>query len=154
VDGETEGGGFTRVRVTEGEWAGWSCFPGSDPFEDLIGRFYVKRGEDGARICGFRAEARHMNGQGGMHGGCIMTFADYALFMIAADALRDTAVVTAAFTCELVGQVREGDRLEAKGEVVKAGRSLVFVRGLVVNVSAGETAAAFSGTLKKLGVRP
>src|SRR5260221_3510099 len=34
----------TLTPVTEGEWAGWSHYPGGDPFEDLAGPFYFKVG--------------------------------------------------------------------------------------------------------------
>jgi acyl-coenzyme A thioesterase PaaI-like protein len=45
---------------------------------------------------------------------------------------------------------REGELVECRGEVVKAGRSMVFVRGLIVNASAGgEPMASFSSVLKK-----
>jgi acyl-coenzyme A thioesterase PaaI-like protein len=138
------------TTVTEGEWAGWSWYPGGDPFEDLAGPFYFKDGEDGVPVCAFRAEKKHMNGGLFMHGGCVMTFADFALFVIARAAIAGTPTVTATFNCELVGTAREGDLVECRGEVVKAGRSMVFVRGIISNASAGgEPIASFSSVLKK-----
>jgi uncharacterized protein (TIGR00369 family) len=140
----------TLTPMTEGEWAGWSCYPGGDPFEDLAGTFYFKDGDDGVPVSAFRAERKHMNGGGFMHGGCVMTFADFALFVIARDAILGSMTVTATFNCELVGTAREGDLVECRGEVVKAGRSMVFVRGLITNASAGgEPMASFSSVLKK-----
>jgi acyl-coenzyme A thioesterase PaaI-like protein len=44
-----------------------------------------------------------------------------------------------------------GALLEARGEVVKAGRSLVFLRGLMT--VEGETVFAFSAVIKKTGKR-
>jgi acyl-coenzyme A thioesterase PaaI-like protein len=91
-----------------------------------------------------------MNGGGFMHGGCMMTFADFALFVIARQAILGSPTVTATFNCELVGTAREGDLVECTGEVVKGGRSMVFVRGLIANASAGgEPMASFSSVLKK-----
>ena len=139
-----------QTPITEGEWAGWSYYPGGDPYEDLAGPFYFKVGDDGVPVSAFRAEPRHMNGGGFMHGGCMMTFADYALFVIAKHAIDGQASVTATFNCELVGTAREGEMVECRGEVVKAGRSMVFVRGLITNASqAGEPMASFSSVLKK-----
>jgi len=136
--------------VTEGEWAGWSHYPGGDPFEDLTGMFYCRVDEAGGRVCAFRAERKHMNGGMFMHGGCVMTFADFCLFWIARDAIEGESSVTATFNCELVGTAREGELVECRGEVVKAGRSMVFVRGLITNASAGgEPIASFSSVLKK-----
>jgi uncharacterized protein (TIGR00369 family) len=138
------------TQVTSGEWAGWSHYPGGDPFEDLAGTFYVKTGDDAVPVCAFRAERKHMNGGGFMHGGCVMTFADFALFVIARHDINGAASVTATFNCELVGTAREGDLVECRGEVVKAGRSMIFVRGLITNASAGgEPMASFSSVLKK-----
>jgi len=138
------------ITVTDGEWAGWSCYPGGDPFEDLAGPFYYRVGEDGRPVCAFRAERKHMNGGGFMHGGCAMTFADFCLFVIARDVI-DGKTVTATFNGELVGTAREGDLVECVGEVVKAGRSMVFVRGLITND--GEPVMSFSSVLKKTGTR-
>ena len=73
------------ITVTDGEWAGWQCYPGGDPFEDLAGPFYYRVDADGRKVCAFRAERKHMNGGGFMHGGCVMTFADFCLFVIARD---------------------------------------------------------------------
>jgi uncharacterized protein (TIGR00369 family) len=99
-------------------------------------------------ICAFRAEARHMNGGGFIHGGCLMTFADYALFCIAEDALKDTGSVTASLNAEFIDAAVAGDLIEATGEVVRAGASLVFIRGLVA--TAGRPLLNFSGIVKKV----
>ncbi|MFN7674210.1 MAG: PaaI family thioesterase, partial [bacterium] len=67
--------------VTEGAFANWSTWGnGSDPFETLTGPFYMKPLPEGGYICAFMPEERHCNGMGNIHGGCLMTFADFALF--------------------------------------------------------------------------
>jgi acyl-coenzyme A thioesterase PaaI-like protein len=159
-EGRMDGGDDTqdyvsKLRaVTDGEWAGWSFYPGGDPFEDLAGPFYFRVGDDGRPVCAFIAERKHMNGGMFMHGGCVMTFADFCLFVIARDALVDSRAVTATFNGEFVGSAGIGDRVECTGEVVKAGRSMVFVRGLIVNASrGGEPMMSFSSVLKKMGPR-
>lgn len=145
--GETENNYTSKLtQVTSGEWAGWSCYPGGDPFEDLAGPFYFKVDDEGP-VCAFRAERKHLNGGGFLHGGCVMTFADFSLFVIARDAIQGSSTVTATFNCELVGTAFEGDLVECRGEVVKPGRSMVFVRGLIT--SKGEPIASFSSVLKK-----
>ena len=111
--------GWKHQVVEDGEWAGWTLY-GSDPFEDHAGPFYFKIEENGRPVCAMRAEKHHMNGGGFMHGGAIMTFADYCLFVIARDALADSRSVTATFNSEFVGAVPEGSLLECRGEVVKA----------------------------------
>ena len=78
MDGGEEQNGYTSklTTVTEGEWAGWSFYPGGDPYEDLAGPFYYRIDERGP-VCAFRAEHKHMNGGMFLHGGCVMTFADF-----------------------------------------------------------------------------
>ena len=133
--------------VTEGEWAGWNWYPGGDPFEDHAGPFYWRKDPDGTPRCAFRAEKKHLNGGGFLHGGCVMTFADYALFVIAREHLAGGHTVTATLNGEFVGTAHEGALVECTGEVVKAGRSMIFVRGLIT--SGGETLMSFSSVLKK-----
>jgi len=149
--GELETNYQSRLTpVTEGEWAGWSYYPGGDPYEDLAGPFYFKVGDDGVPVCAFRAERKHMNGGMFMHGGCVMTFADFSLFVIARDAIAGSSTVTATFNCELVGSAGIGELVECRGDVVKAGRSMIFVRGIISNASqGGAPIASFSSVLKK-----
>jgi acyl-coenzyme A thioesterase PaaI-like protein len=137
--------------VTDGEWAGWSCYPGGDPFEDHAGPFYFRDGPDGP-VCAFRAERKHMNGGGFLHGGLVMTFADFALFVIARQAIVGARAVTATFSGEFVGSAREGELVECTGEVVKNARSMVFCRGLIT--CKGEPVMSFSSVLKKTAPRP
>lgn len=149
MDGGAEENNYTSrlVTVSEGEWAGWSYYPGGDPFEDLAGPFYFRDGDDGRPVCAFRAERRHMNGGGFLHGGCVMTFADFCLFVIAREAITGTPSVTATFNGEFVGTGHVGDLIECTGEVVKAGRSMVFARGLIT--CKAEPVMSFSGVVKK-----
>ena len=138
---------WTPQPVKEGEWAGWGRYD-SDPYENLTGPFYARRGDDGQMVCAFRAEKKHMNGGGHMHGGCMATFADYALFMIADEALKDVGSVTASLNCEFVDGAQEGELIEARGEVVRAGGSMVFVRGLIT--ASGRPITNFSAIIKKI----
>ena len=49
---------------------------------------------------------------------------------------------------DFVDAARIGERLEATGEVIRGGRSLVFIRGLVS--AQGRPVMSFSGVLKKI----
>ena len=151
ADGGDDVGPHGPFLVTEGEWAGWRQWVGGDPYEDLSGPFYFKADETGAIRCAFRAEKKHMNGGGFMHGGCVLTFADYSLFVIGREALKDTHAVTVSLNGEFVGPAHEGDLVEATGEVVRAGGSLVFLRGTIS--TGGSPMMTFSGVVKKLKKR-
>lgn len=144
--GEEQSSVWVHKTVESGEWKGWTYYS-ADPFEDHAGPFFYRLEADGRPVCAFRTEHKHMNGGNFLHGGAFMTFADYAIFVIARDALRDGNSVTATFNCELVGAVPLGAVVECRGEVVKNARSMVFLRGLMT--TGGETVMSFSAVIKK-----
>lgn len=138
------------ILVTEGEFAGWKNWA-HDAFETRAGPFYYREGEDGAPVCAFRAEPRHMNGGGFMHGGCLMTFADFALFSIAQSEMAGQMGVTLNLAGDFLGPVHAGQLVEARGEVTRGGGKTVFVRGLVTGD--GTPALSFTGIIRKVGPR-
>lgn len=143
--------GLTPPHVS-GEWAGWSSWAGDEPFEDYAGPYYTRRDEAGGIVTGFRLEAKNMNGGGVAHGGALVTFADYSLFMIAAEEMGGGPGVTVSLNSEFLAGPKLGALLTCRGEVSKAGRSLVFVRGMIDD--AGAPVLAFSGVIKRLTPPP
>lgn len=150
MDGGGEASGGPRL-IEDGEWAGWLYWGDHDPFEAQSGPYYFRKEADGTTRCAFRAERKHMNGGSFMHGGCMMTFADYALFSIAYEELRGHYAVTVSLNGEFVGPAHEGDLVECTGEVVKAGKSMIFVRGLIF--TGDRPMMSFSGVVKKVRER-
>lgn len=134
------------VQATSGEFAGWWTWT-RDNFETHNGPFW-HREENGEIRCAFRLEDKHMNGGGAVHGGCLMTFADYCLFAISNKVLVDGRGVTLSFSSEFIDAAYEGDLVECTGEVVRAGRSIIFVRGLLT--TSGRPLLSFSGTVKRI----
>ncbi len=126
---------------------GYHTWDGTDPYEDMIGPFYMKENGDGTYRTAFYAQDKHINGQGALHGGLLMSFADFALFAIAKDHL-DGPCVTVGFNSEFIGAAGAGPLIEASGEVLRATRSLLFVRGTVF--TGDQTLLAFSGVLKRV----
>lgn len=137
----------TLTVVDSGEFAGWRFWQG-DPYETRSGPFYMKRADDGSYVSAFRAEARHMNGGGFMHGGCLMTFADFALFAIATDDLKGDHAVTLNLAGDFLGSVQSGALVEARGEVTRGGGKTIFVRGLITGD--GAPALSFTGIIRRL----
>lgn len=133
--------------ITDGEFVGWKTWP-SEPFEhDSAGPFYLREDDQGM-VAAFRAQRKHMNAGGVVHGGCLMTFADFALFAIAHDSGDEGGYgVTVAFTSEFLSGALEGEYIEARGEVIGGGKSITFVRGLVT--ADKRPVLNFSGTIKK-----
>jgi uncharacterized protein (TIGR00369 family) len=143
---------MTQTAIVEtGEFAGWRTWP-TEPFEyETAGPFYFKVDDDGP-VAAFRAARKHMNAGGVVHGGCLMAFADYALFAIAHEHIMDEYGVTVAFNSEFLSGPPEGDYIEARGEVLRAGRSIIFVRGLITGD--GKPCLNFSGTIMRKPKRP
>ena len=109
---------------------GYRSYDYEDPFEDWIGPFGYK--VEGGRISFvFDAQPRHRNSSESLHGGMLMTFADYAVCLTAVWDQPGEKCVTVSFNCEFVAAGRVGDRVESMCEVVRRTRSLTFVRGQV-----------------------
>jgi acyl-coenzyme A thioesterase PaaI-like protein len=135
---------------TSGEFKGWRTWS-RDSFESNTGPFWHRLDDDGRVRCAFRVEKKHLNGMGNVHGGCFMTFADYCLFAMAAPVLQGPGV-TVSFACEFLDAAREGELIECDGEILRAGGSLIFLRGVL---RSGERALfTFSGTIKRVKRRP
>lgn len=134
--------------MTQGEFAGWHFWKEETFENDAAGPFYFKKQEDGEYRAAFRAADKHLNAGGVVHGGCLMAFADYALFAIAHDHLGENYAVTISFNCEFIDGVQSGELVEARGEVIRAGGAIVFVRGMVS--ASGRAVLNFSGTFKRL----
>ncbi len=141
---------FAPVDVTEGPFAGWKTWGyGGDPFETLTGPFFLRVGADGAVEAATLPGPAHRNGAGPLHGGFLMTFADFAIFAIAWRELGQQSAVTVSLTSEFLSAGVAGEALHCTGEVTRATRSLIFARGLVTQQ--GRPVLAFTGILKKTG---
>ena len=133
-----------------GEFDGWYNWP-DEPFEaKTAGPFFYRKDGD-HYVSAFRCEEKHMNSGGVIHGGCLMTFADFSLFTIAHDHLGDSPGLTVAFASEFLDGAKSGEYMEARGDVLRAGRSIIFVRGIVT--ADGRPCLNFSGTIKKVKPR-
>jgi uncharacterized protein (TIGR00369 family) len=145
MDRETADSKFRPVA--SGAWSGWSTY-GDSPFEDHSGPFYTRIDENGRVVCAFRAAKHHVNGSGFVHGGCLTTFVDYAIFVIAHEALAGHSSVTVSMNAEFVDAGREGELIECRGEIVRAAASMVFIRGMIT--SGQRPLLNFSSIIKKL----
>lgn len=141
------------IVLTDGPFAGWTTWgAGADPFETHIGPLCFKIEDDRSIRTGFEPKHHHLNGGGALHGGALMGFADFSLFAIAHHELRGVHAVTVTCNSEFISAGDLNGLVEARGEVLRDTRSLVFVRGLITQAS--RPLLAFSGTLKKINPRP
>lgn len=126
---------------------GYVTDAGLDPAEDHTGPFYYRRTEDGF-VFAFRAAPHNCNLVGLVHGGVLMSFADFALCMEATDGYVEEQCVTVSFNCEFMAEARVGDLVQARSEKLRKTRSLVFVRGEIY--CGDRRLMAFSAIVKRL----
>jgi uncharacterized protein (TIGR00369 family) len=134
--------------------ARYSVFTPPDPFEDHVGPFYFRIDGDAARAgtvhCVLPTAARHGNYKGDVHGGAILTFADYALCLVAgraADGGTNTSfAMTVSIAVEFLAAALVGAPLEATGEPLQVTGRLAFARGSVTQQ--GKTIALWSGVVR------
>lgn len=134
----------------------YSVFVPPDPFEDHVGPFYYRITGDarqaGSVHCVLPTHERHGNYAGGVHGGATLTFADYALCLVAgraADGGTNTAfAVTVSIAVEFLDAGRVGLPLEASGEPLQVTGRLAFARGRITQQ--GKTIALWSGVCRHI----
>ena len=131
---------------TEGEFKGWRTWS-RDNFETHNGPFWHRMEDDGRIRCAFRVEKKHLNGASNVHGGAFMSFADYCLFATASPLLEGPGV-TMTFACEFLDAAREGELIEGRVDITRAGRSMIFLRGMLT--SGERSLFSFSGTIKRV----
>lgn len=109
-------------------------------FSELAGPLYVRKPKDGQTLAwAFRAEPKHLNRGGVVHGGMLMTFADHMLGSVVYFAAGKKPCSTIQLDVSFVAPGRPGDWIECSGEVVRTTSSLIFVRG---QVTAGDRTLA------------
>lgn len=130
---------------TDGEWAGWGRWSMDVPFEQHAGPFYIRRHEDGDAMGGFIPQDHNCRHGGTVHGGSLLTFADFSLFVIAAEALAGQDGVTVSLNSEFLSPALPHKRLTSRGKVTKAGKRMIFVQGQMEQE--GRPVLAFSGII-------
>ncbi len=133
-------------KARQAEWAGWHEWDGIDPFEMATGPFYVAR-DNGGLVTGFRPTAKNCNGHGHIHGGALMTFADFSLFMLAGSEGEEINGVTVTMNSEFLAPAQAGQLLIGCGERTGGGRSLVIVRGIIT--ADDRPVLSFSGVIRR-----
>ena len=113
----------------EFEAAGWYKMA-TRLFSAAIGTTWL-RGEKGRREVGVFTRPEIANDFKGMvHGGALMTFADIALGLAAADALDPPLMATTQLQFHFTSAAPIGKLLTCKPELVRQTSQLLFVRGL------------------------
>lgn len=121
-----------------------------DGFAAHVGPLWFIRDADGVRF-GFRAGAQHANPEGVVHGGMLMFFADHVLGAHVWHAIGRRPCATISLNCDFLRAARPGDWVEARAEITRKGRAVVFCRGSLE--VAGEPVLTADGVWKVIGER-
>ena len=132
----------------------YNIFDPPDPFEDHVGPFYYRISGDTALAdsvhCVLPTAGKMTNAGGVLHGGVLLTFADYALCLVAgraADKGTNTSfALTVSLTAEFLAAGEIGPPVEARGQPLRVTGSLAFARGVVTQ--GGRTLMTWSGTCR------
>lgn len=104
----------------------------TSPVLDLIGPLY-SLGEGKNLVLGLRAQTKHCNARGTVHGGMLATLADVALGYTMAFASEPPArLVTANLSLDFAGSAKVGDWLQAHVDIQKQGSRLSFANCYIV----------------------
>jgi uncharacterized protein (TIGR00369 family) len=109
--------------------AGFTEIPAMSGFGRAMGPWYEKT-EGQCFTLGFRAEERHINRLGIIHGGMMMAFADIVLSEAGRRITRKPSV-TMRMAVDFVSPAKLGDWIEGTGELSRSTRNLVFVRARI-----------------------
>ena len=109
---------------------GWKIMKTGEGFASLAGPIWAKREGGGWRYA-FLAETKHENRQGAVHGGMLMTFADHAIGFVAWEAAGRRKCVTMQLENQFLAAVKHGDFVECETEIVRAAKTVIFLRGVL-----------------------
>src|SRR6266851_1926827 len=129
--------------------AGWQPYR-DEGFIGLVGPFWSRPSGD-SYLYAFTAESKHHNRRGVVQGGMLMTFADRSMGMTCWYANERQPQATVQLDMHFIDAVQIGEFVEARCNVVRRTRALIFMAGeLVVGTRVVATA---KGVWKTLGKR-
>lgn len=138
--------------LSEGEFAGWSREVNREGFNGLVGAYYYQADDIANMKVAFKAGKEHLNGGGTVHGGCLLTLADTSMFIFSLPHLQNDGAVTVQLDAQFLSPGQEGDIIVATGEVTRAGKTLINVRGQLM---CGERLIlTYSGVMARKATRP
>lgn len=132
-------------------WYWWGGWRNPDSFAAQVGLMLFRpSGEPGVGIVRMFPEERHLNPGGSIHGGCVMSFIDMALFVGAFCAGMERAhYVTLDCHTRFLKRGRAGEPLDAHVRLLRqTPGGIVFLTGHVEQ--GGEACYGFTGSLKRV----
>ena len=119
------GSAATAGKTFDPAAAGWEPYR-DEGFIGLVGPFWSRQSGD-SYLYAFKAEPKHHNRRGVVQGGMMMTFADRSMGMTCWYANERQPQATVQLDMHFVDAVQIGEFVEAKCQVVRRTRSLIFM---------------------------
>jgi acyl-coenzyme A thioesterase PaaI-like protein len=116
--------------MTDPADAGWQPYT-DEGFIGLIGPWWQRRQGD-LIVYGFLAEPKHHNRRGVVQGGMLMSFADRSMGLTAWHANGQRAQATIQLDIQFIDAVQIGEFVEARCEIVRRTRSVIFMRSCLM----------------------
>jgi len=120
----------------------------TEPFEDFVGPFFYKKNENNY-ISAFECKDHHLNSMGSLHGGMIMSFIDYTMFVVCLETIKQQTFVTVSCSTEFLNSSVNDEIIYGDGEITQETKSMIFVKGKIFN-NQNKIISTFSGILKKI----
>lgn len=129
-------------------WHRWQ-FRDATRFNSFVEPLHVRVEGEIARVR-MLPRHEHSNMRNDVHGGALLGFMDVALFAAARGfgVLSAGGAVTLDLSAQFIGGGRVGEPLEARIELLRETKRMLFLRGLIVQ-EVTPTIASFTGTLRK-----
>ena len=111
--------------------AGFAPLDRRSPYIAAMGPFFWKV-EGSGRILGLRAQEKHINSRGYVHGGVLCGMADLAIgYNLAYLQEPPLPLVTANLSVDFAGSAKLGDWLECRVEIQRVGGRLAFASAYI-----------------------
>jgi len=135
-----------QERERELSQQGWCEQPDVGPFVQLVGPLW-RREKNQMVEYGLYVQQKHLNSNGIVHGGLLMTLLDQVISHVISDTGDKTPMATIDMDTHFIDVVRQGDWVVASAKVQRRTRSLVFAAG---QLSVGDRTVLAGQAIMKL----
>ena len=125
---------------------GWTELP-DDGFVGYVGPFFYRELDQQTLEFALPAEPKHRNLRGNVQGGVYMTFADRTMGIVARRRAAPHALATIQMDTQFVDEARIGELLTNTPTVIRATKSVIFMR---TDVMAGGRCVAHASAVFKI----
>jgi len=102
-----------------------------DGFCNHIGPFYEQH-QNGQMVRAIEIDNRHLNPEGVVNGGVILSLMDYAIYRAIGDEIgHQIKFATINLNSNFLAAAKKGDILLATGKITRKTRSIIFAEGII-----------------------